>query len=109
MTPREQLLLRLAHGSVFNYFGLFVGTGFSKAAAGAAPSFLELLTSLVRYLNLPANIETDHVFHHLSFSQIASELERRLAATMDADLARLKLREAVSHICNLRPHPSVIG
>jgi hypothetical protein len=108
---REQLLDIIGNSSLSGYLGLFVGTGFSKAAtAGSAPNFYELIQSLAQRIGLSVDIDSDPSYQHKSLPQVASSLVKELALnTTPPERAAERLREEVAFICNLSSDPLISG
>jgi len=106
---RAALLTHLATASVLGHLGLFVGTGFSKAATqGRAPGFEELLSTLARKLELTADFE-DQRYRLKSLPQIASLLVEELAGlrSQPAVIAAAEFRQAAADACNFVPDSTV--
>lgn len=104
---REQLIELIGNASLSGYLGLFVGTGFSKAATNdGAPSFDDLIRRLIQRLGLPIDIDDD-AYRHRSLPQIASKLVEELTYQAPGSPASERLKEEVAHLCNVTPEPSL--
>ena len=106
---RDVALDWIAFSSMSDYLGLFVGTGFSKAAtANRAPGFEALLIQLAKRLQLAPDIDSSPDYRRKSHPQIASQLLRDFSAA-NPPLARAaeRFREEISQLCNLVPDPSI--
>ncbi|MEI9954309.1 MAG: SIR2 family protein [Pseudomonadota bacterium] len=96
----------MASSSFYGYLGLFVGSGFSKAATlNRAPTFKDLLTRLANEFGLN-NDFSRQPYEHQSFPQIASTLLRQLSTTHPFD-AELIFRQRIADLCNFIPDPSI--
>jgi hypothetical protein len=103
---RESLIDSLAYAAASGYLGLFVGSGFSKAATdGSAPSFDELLSRAAEKLDLTSDLDSKQ-YSRKSLPQIASALVGELTARGHAS-ADLTFRETVGDLCNLQPAAAV--
>ena len=79
-STREEAFLWIAASALFGHLGLFVGTGFSRAAsADIAPSFEGLLQVLATRLDLSKDFVGSAEFRHKSLPQIASQLQHELS------------------------------
>jgi hypothetical protein len=108
---RRTALSWIAASSVTGYLGLFVGTGFSKAATSdRAPGFEELLKKVADRLQLPSDFDDNPVYRRKSLPQIASQLLNDYAAKHpSADRAVERFREEIAQLCNLAPEVSLAG
>jgi SIR2-like domain len=108
LASRDELLATLSESSLAGYLGLFVGSGFSKAATeGLAPTFRQLLDQLVGRLRIEADLENDPEFRFKSFPQVASALLVKYAsASTTPQRASERFKEAVGDLCNLKPEGS---
>jgi len=90
---------------MYGYLGLFVGTGFSKAAtANRAPGFEELLVSLATRLDLNPDFDSSPAYRRKSLPQVASQLLREYsAANPPPEQASERFREEIAQLCNLVP------
>lgn len=106
---REDALMSIAASSVIGYLGLFVGSGFSKAATvGRAPSFEQLLRSVAERLGSSPDFDKDPGCRLKSLSQIASKLLRDVTvAKGPSGKPGDAFREVIATLCNLVPDPSV--
>jgi hypothetical protein len=106
---REDALTWMAASSVTGYLGLFVGTGFSKAAtAGRAPGFEELLMQVAERLKLTSDFDGTLRFRRKSLPQIASLLlDEYAAVSSSAGRASDDFRQEISHTCNLAPDAAI--
>jgi len=96
----------IAWSSFEGSLGLFIGTGFSKAAtAGRAPSFEQLLHQLSRRLNLSDDF--DRVpYNRKSFPQIASQLLHDYSRANNFDeRAPDRFRQEIAQLCHFVPDP----
>ena len=76
---RHAVLSEIANASLFGSFGLFVGTGFSKALTdGNAPSFKELLQQVGHDLELSFDLDDVANLLGKSYPKIALEMAKRL-------------------------------
>jgi SIR2-like domain len=102
---RESALDSIATAWAYGYLGLFVGTGFSKAATkDRAPSFDQLLASLAERLGLTRDFDSSPAYRRKSLPQVASQLLQDYeAANSPAERANERFREEVAHLCNLVP------
>jgi len=106
LPTREKIISTLAFAAESGYLGVFVGSGFSKAATGGqAPGFEELLIRVAERLDLSHDFAKKE-FHCKSLPQIASQLLHGYIES-GAKAAEQRFREAIAGVCNLEPHPSV--
>jgi len=126
LPSRNDVVGTIVRSSLSGNLGLFVGTGFSKAATdGGAPTFHELLSKLVKQLGLDSDINSEEQYRFKSYPQIATTLleeyvdssvsQDRANATecdciyeeSDATEAKVRatreFRTQIAHICNLIP------
>lgn len=105
---REEALTWLAASSVLGYLGLFVGTGFSKAAtSGKAPSFEELLKKVATKLAVADDFDLEPAYRLKSLPQIASQiLHDYVEKSASPERAREQFKEEIARICNLAPDPA---
>lgn len=102
---RSQVIDFLANAAFRGRLGLFVGTGFSKAATkGVAPTFEELLQSVAETLRLESDFKAE-IFHLKSLPQIATTLIAALADQrgMSSEQAGVLFRQEIANRCNLIP------
>ena len=106
---RSMALNWIAGSSVTGYLGLFVGTGFSKAAtSNRAPGFEDLLRKVAERLHLPSDFDNDPAYRRKSLPQIASELLRDYSAKHHpSEQAAERFREEIAQLCNLVPDVSL--
>lgn len=102
---RRDVIDLLAQASLSGYLGLFVGSGFSRAATGGrALDFAGLVQEIIDHLGLDIDIEHDPAFRHRSYPQICSHLVQKYGE-IDPSNTALKFREAIAHVCNFQPSP----
>lgn len=103
---KETELDWIAWSSLQGALGLFVGTGFSKAAtAGRAPGFEELLRQLADRLGVPSSFDSDPTYKRKSLPQIASLLLEEFArkGTLQKRAATDRFREEIAQLCYFMP------
>lgn len=102
---RDEALLWLAVAGELGYLGLFVGTGFSRAATNdVAPSFEGLLQCVAERLDLEADFDNADEYRRKSLPQIASLLLKKCADRGDeGDRATDRFRAEIALACNLKP------
>lgn len=106
---RQDVLSEIANAALFGSFGLFVGTGFSKALTnGLAPSFKELLSLVALDLELQVNLD-DPANLGKSYPRVALEMAKSLVgediksgnAQQSLQKGLVVLKTAVCNNCNL--------
>jgi hypothetical protein len=106
---RSMALNWIAGSSVIGYLGLFVGTGFSKAAtSNRAPGFEDLLKKVAERLDLPSDFDSNPGYRRKSLPQIASRLLRDYSEKHPPpEQAAERFREEIAQLCNLVPDVSL--
>ncbi|MEP7011281.1 MAG: SIR2 family protein [Acidobacteriota bacterium] len=107
---REALLGNLADAALFGSFGLFVGTGLSRALTkGTALSFKDLLVSVSRQLGVDLDFEDVDIVCGKSYPQLAEEIAQLLSQSKNCSYseATLGLKRAICRACDLQADASL--
>lgn len=110
---REDALLWIAASSILGYLGLFVGTGFSKAATSdSARNFEQLLKDVAVRMELPSDFDNDPEYRRKSLPQIASQLLDSYSMrnpTMSRNAVDDRFRKEIAQACNYIADPVFTG
>ena len=104
---REEIISELAAESARERLGLFVGTGFSKAASEErAPTFGQLLERLAQALGVKIDFN-DPQYKYKTPPQVASQLLEGFSKAHSGNVpASRAFRAKVADICTILPAPS---
>ena len=106
---RQEAIDIVAEASVSGYLGLFVGSGFSRAATkNQAPTFRTLMETLVPRLGLKEGLLAGEEYRFRSFPQVASQVLREYESVcQQRERAGDLFRREIADVCNLMPDPEI--